>query len=144
MEWVRPDGFLITDDVDRIDVALVHRWLSTESYWAAGCTFERVAKSIRDSITLGCLGPDGTQVGVTRLVTDGATFGLLTDVFVDSRYRGQGLGRFLVESALEHPEATGLGRILLATDDAHGLYRRFGFTAISNPERWMEWRPTPR
>jgi GNAT superfamily N-acetyltransferase len=140
MEWVRADGFVISDDRERIDIPLVHHWLSEESYWAVGTSLDRVAASIRGSITLGCFNSDDDQVGVTRLVTDGATFGLLTDVFVEANSRGRGLGKWLVGSALEHPEAKGLNRMLLATDDAHGLYRLFGFTPLSNPERWMEWR----
>jgi GNAT superfamily N-acetyltransferase len=140
MEWVRPDGYLVTDDQERIDIARVHHWLSEESYWAAGGSLNLVAKSVRGSITLGCYGPDGIQVGVTRLITDGATFALLTDVFVETTSRGLGLGKFLVQSALGHPEARDLKRILLATSDAHGLYRHFGFTVLSNPERWMELR----
>ena len=137
---MRPDGYLVTDDQERIDIARVHHWLSEESYWAAGGSLNLVAKSVRGSITLGCYGPDGIQVGVTRLITDGATFALLTDVFVETTSRGLGLGKFLVQSALGHPEARDLKRILLATSDAHGLYRHFGFTVLSNPERWMELR----
>jgi GNAT superfamily N-acetyltransferase len=140
MEWVRPDGYVVTDDQERIDIARVHQWLSEESYWAAGSSIDLVSKSVRGSITLGCFGPDGVQVGVTRLVTDGATFGLLSDVFVDTNFRGLGLGQFLVQSAVDHPEARELKRILLATSDAHDLYRRFGFATLSNPERWMELR----
>jgi GNAT superfamily N-acetyltransferase len=143
MEWGRPDGYLISDDRARIDVIRVHHWLSDESYWAAGVSLETVAKSVQNSITLGCYDQSGVQVGVTRVITDGATVGVVSDVFVETSSRGLGLGTFLVRSALEHPEAQGLRRILLATSDAHGLYRRFGFDALSNPERWMELRPTP-
>lgn len=138
MEWERPDGYLVTDDPNRVDVALVHHWLSEESYWAAGSSFERVARSIRGSITFSCLAPNCTPVGVTRLVTDGATFGLLSDVFVIAQCRGLGLGKFLVDSALNHPEAKNLKRIMLCTNDAHGLYRQFGFITLPSPERWME------
>lgn len=142
MEWFRPDGFWVTDDPERLDVPRVHRWLSEESYWAAGATLERVTTSIRGSITFGCYRSDGRQVGVTRLITDGAVAGLISDVFVDARYRGKGLGKFLMQSVLEHPAASGLKRILLCTDDAHGLYRQFGFVDLSTPERWMElYRP---
>ncbi len=141
MERVRPDGFLVTDDQERMDIVRIHQWLSEESYWAAGRSMELVSKSIRCSITLGCFAPDGVQVGVTRLVTDGATFGLLSDVFVDAKFRGMGLGSFLLQAAVDHPEADSLARILLCTDDAHELYQRFGFVALSSPHRWMELRP---
>jgi GNAT superfamily N-acetyltransferase len=142
MELVRPDGFMVTDDRARIDIARVHRWLSEESYWAAGSSLDVVTRSIHGSISLGCFAPDGEQVGVTRLITDGAVFALISDVFVDSDYRGRGLGKFLVQSAVEHPEVRGVRRMLLATSDAHELYRQFGFGALSNPERWMEKRST--
>jgi GNAT superfamily N-acetyltransferase len=89
---------------------------------------------------LGCFAPDGEQVGITRVITDGAVFSLISDVFVDSCFRGRGLGKFLVQSAVEHPDVKGARRMLLATTDAHELYRRFGFGALSSPERWMEMR----
>src|SRR5271170_2752336 len=105
MEWSRTDGYRISDDRERIDLARVHHWLSDESYWAAAVSLETVTKSIQGSITLGCFDPSGVQVGVTRLITDGATAGVISDVFVDSGRRGVGLGKFLVQCALEHPQA---------------------------------------
>jgi N-acetylglutamate synthase-like GNAT family acetyltransferase len=138
MEWVRSDGFLVTDERDRIDVETVHRWLSGESYWATGRSRELVERSIEGSITLGCFSPADALVGITRLVTDAATIGVVTDVFVDAPYRGQGLGQFLVGTIMSLPEARVLKRVLLATDDAHELYARFGFSLLSHPERWME------
>jgi GNAT superfamily N-acetyltransferase len=142
MESVRPDGFVVTDDRARIDIARVHRWVSEESYWAAGSSLDVVTRSIHGSISLGCFGPDGEQIGITRLITDGAVFALISDVCADSKFRGRGLGKFLVQSAVEHPEVRDVRRMLLATSDAHELYRRFGFTALSSPERWMEMRST--
>ena len=102
---------------------------------------ELVAKSIERSLTLGCFANTGTQVGFARWVTDGATFGWLCDVFVDSTFRGHGVGRFLVQRAVEHPEVQGLRLRLLGTLDAHDLYRQFGFVELSEPHRWMELRP---
>src|SRR5665213_1225051 len=141
MAWVRSDGYLVTDDQQRIDIAQVHHWLSEESCWAAGGSKGLVSKSVRSPITSGCLGPVGVQVGVTRPVLDGSTFGLLTDVFVDDRYRGLGLGKSPVQQAVDHPEARTLNRIPLYVDDAHGLSRSIDFVTLSNPERWLEWRP---
>ena len=141
---MRPDGYLVTDDHERIDIVRVHHWLSEESYWAAGRSMDLVAKSVRGSIILGCLSPDDAQVGIARWVTDGATFGWLCDVFVDRDYRGRGLGEFLVQSAVNHPEVKDLDLLLLATKDAHDVYRRFGFTTIPEAQRWMELRSSPR
>ena len=140
MEWARPDGHLVTDDAERLDLARIHRWLSRESYWAEGCSADLVARAVRGSIALGCLSPDGVQVGFARWVTDGATFGWLCDVFVDAGRRGQGLGAFIVRSAMDHPEVRGIRLLLLGTRDAHDLYRRFGFTTVPEPGRWMERR----
>lgn len=133
---------MVTDDRARIDIPRVHPWLSEESYWAAGSSLDVVTRSIQGSISLGCFAPDGEQVGITRVITDGAVFALISDVFVDSSFRGRGLGRFLVQSAVEHPDVKGVRRMLLATTDAHELYRRFSFGALSSPERWMEMRPS--
>jgi GNAT superfamily N-acetyltransferase len=138
VQWRRDDGYFVSDDRGLLDVDRVHAWLSNESYWANGRPVEVVRRSIEGSITLGCYAPDGGQAGFCRWVTDSATFGWLCDVFVDADQRGQGLGIFLVESAMDHPAVQGLRLLLLGTRDAQGLYSRFGFaTATSN---WMEKR----
>jgi GNAT superfamily N-acetyltransferase len=139
MEWRRPDGYWVSDDPGLVDLDKVHRWLSAESYWAEGRPFEVVRRSVECSLTLGCYEPDGVQVGVCRWVTDGATFGWLCDVFVDTAHRGSGLGSFLVGSAVEHPQVRDLRLLLLATRDAHALYERFGF--VSPTVSFMERRP---
>jgi GNAT superfamily N-acetyltransferase len=140
MDWVRDDGYTVTDDRASLDVPLIHRWLSEESYWAKGCTVEAVAKSIERSVSLGCFSPLGAQVGFARWVTDGATFGWLCDVFVDDDFRGQGLGKFIVKTAVDHPEIQSIRLLLLGTSDAHELYRRVGFVEVPEPQRWMELR----
>lgn len=140
MEWGRDDGYVVTDDPARIDLERVHHWLSVESYWATGRSIETVAKSLRTSITLSCLSPDAVHVGIARWVTDGATFGWLSDVFIDTPYRGKGLGLFLLQCAVNHPDVKGIDRLLLATSDAHELYRQVGFVELSEPGRWMERR----
>jgi GNAT superfamily N-acetyltransferase len=137
-EWHRADGYFVSDDRDLVDVDRVHAWLSDGSYWAAGRPIEVVRRSIDGSITLGCYASDGEQVGVCRWVTDSATFGWLCDVFVDTGQRGNGLGIFLVQSAMAHPAVRGLRLLLLGTRDAHGLYSRFGF--VTSEANWMELR----
>ncbi|MGA8680932.1 MAG: GNAT family N-acetyltransferase [Acidimicrobiales bacterium] len=139
MEWVRDDGYWVTDDQRHLDLDRVHRWLSEESYWAAGRSMEVVARSLDASVIFGCFAADGTQAGVCRWVTDGVSFAWLCDVFVDVDRRGQGLGQFLVQSAMTHPSVSGLGLLLLATRDAHHLYSRFGFAEVA-PGRFMELR----
>jgi GNAT superfamily N-acetyltransferase len=139
MRWDGPAGHWISDDRSLVDVAQVHRWLSHESYWAAGRSYEVVARSVAESLTLGLYGAGDEQVGVCRLVTDYATFAWLCDVFVDTAVRGAGLGTFLVGTATAHPAVRDL-RLILGTRDAHELYRRFGFESLGAADRWMERR----
>jgi GNAT superfamily N-acetyltransferase len=140
VNWVREDGYTLTDDRRRLDLHLIHRWLSEESYWAEGRTLEVVAKSIEGSVPLACFSPLGELVGFARWVTDGATFGWLCDVFVDNSFRGQGLGTFIVKTAVDHPDVRGIRLRLLGTRDAHELYRKVGFVEVPEPHRWMELR----
>jgi GNAT superfamily N-acetyltransferase len=127
--------YTISDDPARLDLDVIHGFLS-RSYWSPGIPRETVARAIANSICFGVyLG--GTQVGFARLVTDRATFAYLADVFVLEPHRGRGLSRALMELVLAHPEAQGLRRWLLATRDAHGLYRKFGFTELANPAMFL-------
>jgi GNAT superfamily N-acetyltransferase len=137
MEWTR-NGYTISDDPERVDVETVHRYLSEESYWARGRPLDVVRRSIEGSLPLGLYAPDGALAGFARAVTDRATFAFLADVFVLDGHRGRGLGVWLVETALAHPALRDVSRWTLATDDAHELYRRFGFGPHPRPERWME------
>jgi GNAT superfamily N-acetyltransferase len=131
------DGYELSTEPARVDVARVHRWLRDESYWAAGRAFEVVARSIEDSRPYSVFAGD-EQVGFARAVTDGATFAWVCDVFVDSGHRGRGLGGWLVDSLVEDLSAEGVPRFLLATRDAQEVYRRSGFTPVQGPGRFME------
>lgn len=139
MRWPGPDGYWVSDDPARLDMTQIHRWLSTQSYWAEGRSYDVVARSFAGSLALGLYGPADEQAGMCRWVTDSSTFGWLCDVFVDPARRGSGLGTFLVRTATVHPAVQDL-RQVLGTRDAHDLYRRFGFEALTAPERWMERR----
>jgi GNAT superfamily N-acetyltransferase len=140
MRWSGPEGHWVSDDRSLVDVALVQRWLSQESYWAEGRSYDLVARSVQESLTLGLYGPGNDQVGVCRWVTDYSTFAWLGDVFVAVAARGAGLGTFLVATAVAHPAIADLRLQVLGTRDAHDLYRRFGFQSLASPERWMERR----
>jgi GNAT superfamily N-acetyltransferase len=130
------DEFTISTDPARLDVAAIHAYL-TRSYWAAGIPPEVVRRSIEGSLCFGVYrGAD--QVGFARVVTDRATFGYLADVYVLEAHRGHGLGQWLMEFILEHPDLQGLRRFMLVTRDAHGLYSKYGFTPTAHPERIME------
>jgi GNAT superfamily N-acetyltransferase len=132
----------ISTDPDRLDLNLIHRWLSEESYWAQGVPLDTVRRAIDNSLSFGVY-LDGRQIGFARVVTDGATHAWLADVFILDEFRGRGYGKALVEAVVEHPDLQGLRRILLATKDAHGLYAQYGFTPVP-PDRFMERRnPNP-
>ena len=139
---MRTDGYTISDDPERLDLDMIHRYLSTESYWAQGLPREVLARSVAGSLPFGIYlekdGGAGEQVGFARVVTDRATFAWLADVFVLPAHRGRGLSKRLLETILAHPDLRGLRRFMLATWDAHGLYRRFGFAEPDRPDRLME------
>jgi GNAT superfamily N-acetyltransferase len=127
----------LSTDPDRLDRDRVHRWLSAETYWAAGRPREVVERSIAGSLVFGVYAPSG-QVAFARAVTDGTTFAWVCDVFVDTSVRGRGVGSALVDAVVEHLSSLGIYRILLATRDAHEVYARSGFTPLANPSQWME------
>ena len=129
--------YSISTDRDRLDVARVHRFLSTEAYWSPGVAREVVERSIENSLAFGVYAPDGEQVGFARVVTDYATFAWLADVYIEGAHRGRGLGKRLVAEVLEYPDLQGLRRWMLGTADAHELYRRFGFDGLKDVRRFM-------
>jgi GNAT superfamily N-acetyltransferase len=120
-----PDVTVSTDPA-RLDRALIHAYLSTESYWASGVPRELVDRSIDHSLPFGLYRLD-RQIGFARVVTDHATFGYVSDVFVVAPEQGRGLGRWLVAEVMAHPDLQILRRITLATRDAHELYATSGF-----------------
>ncbi|MEO7971838.1 MAG: GNAT family N-acetyltransferase [bacterium] len=138
--WERGE-YQIKTDRSRLDVAFIHHFLSTQTYWAVGRSVEVVRRSIDNSFCFGIY-KGAEQVGFARVVTDFATFAWLADVFVIPDHRGRGLAKWLMEVILAHSELQGFRRWVLATKDAHGLYERFGFIPLHRPERWME-RPDP-
>ncbi|MFL5782160.1 MAG: GNAT family N-acetyltransferase [Thermoleophilaceae bacterium] len=119
-------GYEISTDRSRLDRRAIHAFL-TEAYWSPGVPFDVVDRSIERSLCLGLYAPGGEQAGFARVVTDAASFAYLGDVYVLEEHRGRGLGKWLVETALDHPDLAGVRRLVLATADAHSLYARFGF-----------------
>lgn len=127
----------ISDDKGRLDVPLIHRFLSEEAYWSPGIPYATVQRAINHSLCFGGY-LAGQQVAFARVITDKATFGYLADVFVLPAHRGQGHSKALIAAILAHPELQGLRRLMLATADAHGLYAGFGFVPPARPENLME------
>jgi len=134
--WCR-DGYEIDTDRARLDISLIHRFLSEDSYWAKGRPIELVRRSIDNSVPFGIYSAE-RQVGFARVITDFATFAWIADVFVLPEHRGAGLSKWLMEVILSHPDLQGFRRWVLATKDAQPLYARFGFAPLRWPERWME------
>ena len=127
--------FEISTDPSRLDVDVIHTFLET-SYWAQGRRRSVVERSIRNSLCFGVY-IAGRQVAFARVVSDLAVFAYLMDVFVVPEFRGRGIAKALLRAVLEHPELQNLRVFLLATRDAHDLYKQFGFRSLVYPERWM-------
>lgn len=137
---VAKNNYLISTDKNKIDIGYVHGVLS-QTYWSPGVAINVVKKAMKGSLCFGVYSLN-KQIGYARLVNDKATFGYLADVFIDKKYQGKGLAKWLVEMILAHPDVKGLRSILLATRDAHGLYKKRGFIPVTNPERFMVYNPT--
>ena len=135
MEW-KKDGFTVSTDREKLDRDAIHRFLAG-SYWARGIPRDIVDRSIENSVCFG-LYAEEKMIGFARVISDAATFGYLSDVFVLPSHRGRGLATWFMEVVMGHPDFRGIRRWMLATADAHGLYRKVGFTQLSKPERIME------
>ena len=135
-EWKRGE-YVISTDRDRLNLTTIHDYLSGKSYWATGRTMKQVQRSIANSLNFGLFYGE-EQVGFARVVTDYATFAWLADVFILEDHRGKGLSKWLMEVVVGHPALQGMRRWMLATRDAHDLYRRYGFKDLEDPSRWLE------
>ena len=135
MDFIK-DGFTISTEKEKLDIDLIHSFLN-RTYWAEGISKEIIRRSIEGSLCFGLFEND-KQVGFARMITDKATFAYLADVFIIEEYQGRGLSKWLMEIIMSHPDLQGLRRMILATKDAHGLYKQFGFTPLINVDRWMQ------
>jgi GNAT superfamily N-acetyltransferase len=134
---LREGDYVVSDDPARLDIAYVHAFLF-KSYWSPGIPREIVERGIANSLPFGLYNASGKQAGFVRVITDRATYAYVADVFVDEAHRGKGLGKLLMRAMIAHPDLQGLRRWSLATRDAHGLYRQFGFSELEHPDRFME------
>lgn len=129
--------YSVSADKMKLDKAMIHHFLSTKAYWSLGIPYEKVMRSIDNSLCFGLyLGEE--QVGFARVISDYTTVAYLGDVFITEEHRGIGLSKMLVQHIMQHPDLQGLRRWILLTQDAHELYRKFGWNNIAAPERWME------
>jgi GNAT superfamily N-acetyltransferase len=133
------DGYVISTDRARLDLDAIWGFLRT-SYWSPNVPREIVERSVERSLAFGLYAGDGRQAGFARVVTDGTTFAWIADVFVLEPHRGHGLGVWLMETVLSHPDVSGARMVFLGTTDAHSLYERFGFELV-DPGRYLALRP---
>lgn len=134
---VSRNGFVISTDKSRLDIAAMHDFLSKEAYWSLNVPIAIIAKTVENALNFG-LYEGEKQIGYAKIISDYATIAYLGDVYVLPEYRGRGLSKWLMETVHSHPQLQGLRRWILLTGDAHGLYRQFGWTDIAAPEKWME------
>jgi N-acetylglutamate synthase-like GNAT family acetyltransferase len=130
--------YTISHELPPGEADLAYRWISQESYWAAGVPRPVFDRAMANSLKFVLRDADGHLCGIARVVTDRATFAYLCDVFIREDARGEGAGRRLLKAVLDHPDLQNLRRMILATRDAHELYRKFGFTPLNRPEVFMQ------
>ncbi len=130
-------GFSISTDKSLLNLDTIHHFLCEESYWAKGIPVDKVKTCIENSICYGVY-YEGAQIGFARVISDKSTFAYIADVFILSTHRKLGLSKWLVQTIINSPDLQGLRRWLLATVDAHGLYKQLGFTSLEKPERFMQ------
>lgn len=134
--------FIISTDKSGLDIRVIHNFLSN-SYWAKGRPLKTMKQAIDNSLCFGLYYKNSSmskadQIGFARVITDYATFAYIADVFILEEYRGKGLSKWLMEIILDYDKLKNLKRWSLATRDAHGLYEKFGFHNLKNPENFME------
>lgn len=128
--------YSISTEKSKLDIATIHDFLCNRSYWAKGRSLENVKKSIEHSMCFGLYDDSDRFLGFARAVTDQVAFAYLMDVFILEAFRGKGLGKILVKHVIEHPDLQ-VKFWLLGTVDAHGLYKKLGFTELNDPARFL-------
>lgn len=134
---IHDNDYSVSTDKSKLDLPLIHTFLSTQAYWSLNIPFATVKRSVENSLCFGVYQGD-TQVGFARVITDFATIAYLGDVFILPEHRGKGLSKRLIATIMAHPDLQGLRRWILLTSDAHGLYRQYGWKPIAIPDRYME------
>jgi len=136
-EWRRGD-YVASTDKARLELDVIHQYLSMQSYWAQNIRRDVVERAIAGSLTFGLYRHDGAQVGFGRVVTDCAVFAYIRDVFIIPTHQRRGLGTWLAQLMLGHPDLASVQNWMLATLDAHEVYRRAGFGPLLHPEWLMQ------
>ena len=132
----RKGNYLISTDKSKLDIKVIHGYL-TNSYWAKNRHLKISKLTIKNSLCFGLYFKD-KQIGYSRVITDYATFAYLADVFILEEFRGKGLSKWMMKIIFDYEDLQNVRRWLLATSDAHGLYEKFGFHALKDPDKMME------
>lgn len=127
----------VSTDKSKLDINLIHAFLSHDSYWAKGRSIDTVKQSIDHSLCFGVY-LNGEQVGFARVVTDFAVFAWIMDVFILPGFKGNGFGKKMMRAITMHEQLQNIQRWGLVTDDAHGFYEQYGFKPLRNPQNMME------
>ncbi|WP_207428309.1 GNAT family N-acetyltransferase [Pedobacter sp. SYSU D00535] len=130
--------FYVSTDKSKLDLDLITDFLNNKSYWAKTRNKSTVEKSIANSFCFGVFNKENQQIGFARVITDFAVFAWLLDVFILEEYQGKGIGKMLMQEIMSNEELQGIRRWGLGTNDAHGLYKKFGFLPLSSPNDMME------
>jgi GNAT superfamily N-acetyltransferase len=133
---VHHESFTISNDNARLDIDAILDFF-TRAYWTKGRPPERTKRALKNSLVFGVY-EGKKQIGIARVISDFAIFAYICDVFIHEDYRAHGLGKWLMETIMSHPDLQGLRRWTLVTRDAHGLYKQYGFDSLANPDGWME------
>jgi len=131
------DEYILSTDKEKLDLDAIHHFLSREAYWSLNIPRATVEKSIQHSLCFGLFYKD-QQIGFARVISDYASIAYLGDVYVLESHRNRGLSKWLMETVMGHPDLQGLRRWILLTGDAHELYRKYGWTDLADPSKWME------
>ena len=129
--------YLISTDKRKLDINAVHEFLSKKAYWCLNIPIDKVQTAIENSLCFGVYKAE-KQIGFARVITDFSTIAYLGDVYILEEHRGKGISKWLIEIIMNHPQLQGLRRWILLTGDAHELYRKYGWTDIADPTKWME------
>ena len=145
MEEILNSKYKISDDIKRFDFDKVTGMLHS-AFWSEGIGIKEVRQGADNSaLVVGAFTPEGNQIGYARAISDKTRFAYILDVYVDERYRKQGIGQGMVKFILNHPSLKDVYQWLLITRDAHGVYSKVGFKQLENPANWMEIRhPRPK
>lgn len=130
------DDITVSTNETKLDYIFIHNYLK-RSYWTPNLSYSDLIKKMTHSVNFGVYLKD-RQIGYARVVTDFSVFAYLADVFIIEEFQGNGYSKLLVQTIVEHPEFKDMNRFFLRTEDAQGLYKKFGFSTLKNPETMME------